>query len=334
MPNKCFFSNDYLFAFNGKEKDNETYGDGNEYDYGFRIYNPRLGQFLSVDPLAKEFPSFSPYPFAQNCPIKFVDLDGTELAVRGVASQDFINILAARTGLIITQDANGFLNYATTGVYQEVSSSQDGPLDMDVIYTTVPVIASNDATQIDFQLRQNVMDIINGKTERVDVLALTAAKIMEMSPTGTDDVKFDKFPFSTKAPNDPDREPSTAMFDGSVDVTDLQNIGSEPLFQGAIMNHFLTERGEASKGFDISHESGNLAELSSIRQLDPSASLRNDANFTLYQGKYSQSMGDDEAYGNTFDYGSTKFTTKCHFSQTGGGFLNPNQVKGVDKNVR
>ena len=26
-------------------------GDGNQYDYGFRIYNPRIGRFLSTDPL-------------------------------------------------------------------------------------------------------------------------------------------------------------------------------------------------------------------------------------------------------------------------------------------
>jgi RHS repeat-associated protein len=58
--------------------DNETYGAGNEYDYGFRIYNPRLGKFLSVDPLTKSFPWYSPYHFAGNSPILNIDLDGME----------------------------------------------------------------------------------------------------------------------------------------------------------------------------------------------------------------------------------------------------------------
>ena len=46
----------YRFGFNGKEMDNEVSGNGNQYDYGFRIYNPRLGKFLSVDPLTKSYP--------------------------------------------------------------------------------------------------------------------------------------------------------------------------------------------------------------------------------------------------------------------------------------
>lgn len=50
----------------------------NNYDYGFRIYNPALGKFLSVDPLTMEYPSLSPYPFAMNRPIDGIDLDGLE----------------------------------------------------------------------------------------------------------------------------------------------------------------------------------------------------------------------------------------------------------------
>ena len=68
----------YGMGFDGKLIDNETYGDGNEYDYGFRIYSPRLGKFLSVDPLAPKFPFYSPYHFAGNKPTIAVDLDGLE----------------------------------------------------------------------------------------------------------------------------------------------------------------------------------------------------------------------------------------------------------------
>jgi RHS repeat-associated protein len=68
----------YRYGFNGKEKDNEVSGDGNQYDYGFRIYNPRLGKFLSVDPLTKSYPWYTPYQFAGNTPIQAIDLDGLE----------------------------------------------------------------------------------------------------------------------------------------------------------------------------------------------------------------------------------------------------------------
>ncbi|MEI6882004.1 MAG: RHS repeat-associated core domain-containing protein, partial [Bacteroidota bacterium] len=66
------------FHFNGKENDNETYGTGNLYDYGFRIYNPRLGKFLTVDPLTKTYPELTPYQYASNSPIAGIDLDGLE----------------------------------------------------------------------------------------------------------------------------------------------------------------------------------------------------------------------------------------------------------------
>jgi hypothetical protein len=55
-----------------------VYGEGNVYDYGFRIYNPRIGKFLSVDPLTKEYPWYTPYQFAGNTSISAVDLDGLE----------------------------------------------------------------------------------------------------------------------------------------------------------------------------------------------------------------------------------------------------------------
>ena len=58
--------------------DNEVSGSGIQYDYGFRIYNPRIGKFLSVDPLAKDYPWYTPYQFAGNMPIWAIDLDGLE----------------------------------------------------------------------------------------------------------------------------------------------------------------------------------------------------------------------------------------------------------------
>jgi len=68
----------YRYGFNGKEMDPEAYGQGNVYDYGFRIYNPRLGKFLSVDPLSSSFLWYTPYQFAGNTPIWAIDVEGLE----------------------------------------------------------------------------------------------------------------------------------------------------------------------------------------------------------------------------------------------------------------
>jgi RHS repeat-associated protein len=71
-------SGGYRFQFNGKEQDPEIAGSGNVYDYGFRIYNPRIAKFLSVAPLTASYPWYTPYQFAGNMPIIAIDLDGLE----------------------------------------------------------------------------------------------------------------------------------------------------------------------------------------------------------------------------------------------------------------
>ncbi|MEM7572441.1 MAG: RHS repeat-associated core domain-containing protein [Bacteroidota bacterium] len=69
----------YRYGFNGKENDEEgEWGSLTNYDYGFRIYNPAIARFLSVDPLAPDYPELTPYQFASNSPVAGVDLDGLE----------------------------------------------------------------------------------------------------------------------------------------------------------------------------------------------------------------------------------------------------------------
>ena len=78
----------YRYGFNGKENDNEIKGEGNQQDYGMRIYDPRLGRFLSVDPITDKYPELTPYQFASNLPIAAIDLDGLEakIAIAGKGS--------------------------------------------------------------------------------------------------------------------------------------------------------------------------------------------------------------------------------------------------------
>ena len=66
----------YRYGFNGKEKDQNITSE--DYDYGMRIYDARTARFLSVDPLQKKYPWYTPYQFAGNSPIQAVDLDGLE----------------------------------------------------------------------------------------------------------------------------------------------------------------------------------------------------------------------------------------------------------------
>jgi len=78
MPGRIFNLGGYRYGFNGKENDSEVKGDGNQQDYGMRVYDPRVGKFLSVDPLTNKFPWYTPYQFSGNNPINYIDLDGAE----------------------------------------------------------------------------------------------------------------------------------------------------------------------------------------------------------------------------------------------------------------
>ncbi|NME71271.1 RHS repeat domain-containing protein [Flammeovirga aprica] len=85
----------YRYGFNGKENDTDLNGSQLIQDYGFRVYNPVIGKFLSVDPLMKSYPRFTPYQFAGNSPIFFLDIDGREIypssKLNSVYKQSYVN---------------------------------------------------------------------------------------------------------------------------------------------------------------------------------------------------------------------------------------------------
>jgi RHS repeat-associated protein len=72
----------YRYGFNSMEKDNEINVNGGSYDFGARIYDSRLGRWLSLDPLMASYPSISPYSFAANIPILVTDPTGKVLIIK------------------------------------------------------------------------------------------------------------------------------------------------------------------------------------------------------------------------------------------------------------
>ena len=66
----------YRYGFQNQETDPELWGGAISYMY--RVEDPRLNRFFSVDPLAAQYPHNSPYAFAENRLIDGVELEGLE----------------------------------------------------------------------------------------------------------------------------------------------------------------------------------------------------------------------------------------------------------------
>ncbi|MCL9803987.1 RHS repeat-associated core domain-containing protein [Flavobacterium amniphilum] len=67
-------TNAQKYKYNGKELQEEL--GLNMYDYSARNYDPALGRWMNIDPLAEKFFSMSPYTFCNNNPLYFVDPTG------------------------------------------------------------------------------------------------------------------------------------------------------------------------------------------------------------------------------------------------------------------
>lgn len=156
----------YRFGFNGQEKVNEIAGIGNHLDFKFRGYDPRIGRFWSVDPLARSYPWNSTYAFAENRVIDGIDLEGKEWeSIHAITIEQYFGETAAKVyrGVNdgIDESLEGTWNFITRDMWKSSTWKEMG-LFLEEAALSTSSVKTFATPRVDGAVEGFKKDVING----------------------------------------------------------------------------------------------------------------------------------------------------------------------------
>ncbi|WP_280648057.1 RHS repeat-associated core domain-containing protein [Dysgonomonas sp. PFB1-18] len=178
------------YKYNGKELDQMHRLDW--YDYSARYYEPSIGRFTTVDPLAEKYYSWSPYNYVGNNPIRFVDFKGDSISVPQQNQAQFTSDL----NTVFGNHTQNF-SYTSTGMLVYSGSTRGMTRDQKTaLKGLTKVMNESTITNIIYGTSTQVTDN-NGNTETVNAsdgggaLTLLASENPNLNLNGQNTILID-----------------------------------------------------------------------------------------------------------------------------------------------